>query len=55
VPAGDYDLVHRTNPNLYLRELRYENDAASVRIRLTLRNGVPSVRVLRRCNATPTC
>lgn len=55
VPAGDYDLVHRTNPNLYLHELRYENDAASVRIRLTLRDRVPSVRVLRRCNATPTC
>lgn len=55
VPAGDYDLVHRTNPNLYLRELRYENDAASVRIRLTLQSGVPSVRVLRSCYATPVC
>ena len=24
VPPGDYVLVHRANPNLYLRELRYE-------------------------------
>jgi hypothetical protein len=55
VPAGIYDLVHRTNPNLYLRELRYENDAASVRIRLRWRAGVPSVTVLRSCSATPTC
>jgi len=55
VSAGVYDLVHRTNPSLNLRELRYENDAASVRIKLSWRAGVPSVRVLRRCNATPTC
>ena len=36
VPAGVYDLVHRTNPNMTLHELRYENDAASVRLRLDL-------------------
>ena len=55
VPAGIYDLVHRTNPNLYLRELRYENDAASVRIRLSWRDGAPKVSVLRRCTASATC
>jgi len=55
IPTGVYDLVHRTNPNLYLRELRYENDAASVRIRLTWVGGSPHVRVLRSCPATAIC
>jgi len=55
VPAGVYDLTHRVNASMQLRELRYDNDAASVRIRLTWRRGVPRVRVLRSCSATPTC
>jgi hypothetical protein len=55
VPAGVYDLVHRANPNMALQELRYENNAASVRIRISWRKGVPSVRVLSRCAAAATC
>jgi hypothetical protein len=55
VPSGTYVLVHRVNANLGLRELRYENDAASVRIRLTWRLGVPSVSVLRSCGDGATC
>jgi hypothetical protein len=55
VPAGVYDLVHRVNGNLGLEELRYENDAASVRLRLTWRRGVPSVKVLRHCPGTAVC
>jgi hypothetical protein len=51
VPAGVYDLVHRTNSNLYLRELRYENDAASLRIRLSWVGRSPRVSVLRSCRA----
>ena len=31
VPAGIYDLTHRVNASMQLHELRYENDAASVR------------------------
>ena len=54
VPAGIYDVTHRVNASMQLRELRYENDAASVRIRLTWEQGVPHVRVLRTCQATPT-
>jgi Lysyl oxidase/WD40-like Beta Propeller Repeat len=54
VPTGVYDLVHRTNPNLYLHELRYENDVASVRVRLQWTGGSPSVNVLRSCRAA-TC
>ena len=38
-----------------LRELRYENDAASVRISLEWNDGVPRVTVLRRCPETATC
>ena len=55
VPAGVYDLVHRVNEGLGLHELRYENDAASVRIRLTWRGGVPRVTLLRSCQATSRC
>ena len=43
------------NLELRLHELRYDNDAASVRIRLTWRNGTPSVRVLRTCQASAGC
>jgi WD40-like Beta Propeller Repeat/Lysyl oxidase len=55
VPAAVYVLVHRTNPELTLRELRYENNAASVRVRLTRPNGVPRVRVLARCADSEWC
>jgi hypothetical protein len=55
VPAGTYVLTHRVNASMQLRELRYDNDAASVRIRLAWRAGQPAVRVLRRCPATATC
>ncbi len=55
VPTGTYDLTHRVNASMQLRELRYDNDAASVRVRLSWRDGHPSVRVLRSCPATPTC
>ena len=55
VPAGDYDLVHRVNSDLTLQELRYENDAASVRLRLSWREGKPHVVVLRRCQGTSVC
>ena len=55
VPTGTYVLMHRVNASMRLRELRYDNDAASVRIRLSWRGGYPSVHVLRRCPATATC
>ncbi len=55
VAAGTYDLTHRVNAGMELHELRYDNDAASVRMRLTWRNGYPKVRVLRRCPATASC
>ena len=55
VPTGTYVLLHRVNATMGLHELRYENNAASVRIRLTWRAGVPTVRVQRTCQSTPTC
>jgi hypothetical protein len=55
VPTGIYVLTHRMNSALQLRELRYDNHAASVRIRIAWRRGYPMVRVLRSCPATPTC
>ena len=55
VRTGIYILVHRTNPELNLRELRYENDASSVRVRLTRPGGVPRVQVLARCPDSEWC
>jgi dipeptidyl aminopeptidase/acylaminoacyl peptidase len=55
VPAGLYVLGHRANPELTLRELRYENNAASVLIRLTRPNGVPAAHVLARCPDSERC
>jgi hypothetical protein len=55
VPAGIYDLMHRVNASMQLHELRYDNNAASVRIRLTWVAGTPHVHVLRTCQSTATC
>jgi hypothetical protein len=51
VPAGVYDLVHRVNANMLLHELRYDNDVASVRVRLRWTAGIPRVALLRSCYA----
>lgn len=51
VPAGTYVLLHRASPNMLLRELRYDNDAASLLIRLAWRSGVPRVTVLKACDS----
>jgi Lysyl oxidase/WD40-like Beta Propeller Repeat len=58
VPAGEYVLVHRTNTRLLVHELRYTNNAASVRIRLSWPHGrtrAPAVRVLRVCPDSDRC
>jgi hypothetical protein len=58
VPAGVYELVHRANPRLLLRELRYENDGASLRIRISWPGGrahPPAIRILATCPATEFC
>jgi hypothetical protein len=52
---GVYVLVHRANPDEALEELDYSNNAASLRIRLTWRGGVPDVETLRRCPASDRC
>jgi lysyl oxidase/WD40 repeat protein len=56
VRAGVYVLVHRANPDGLLRERRYDNNAASVRIRIVRRrDSTPSVRVLRTCEGRERC
>ena len=58
IPAGNYVLVNRANPEALMRELRYENNAASLRIRLTWPHGtrrMPSVRVLAACPDSDRC
>jgi Lysyl oxidase len=58
VPPGQYVLVHRVNPQALIRELRYENNAASVRIRIAWPKGrsrAPNVRILRACANSDRC
>ena len=58
VPTGTYVLVHRANPNLLLRELRYENNAASLLIRLSWPRGRahrPAIALLAICPSTERC
>ncbi len=55
VPAGIYVLVHRANADLRLEEIDYTNNDASLRIRLTWHNGLPSVQTLRTCQGSADC
>lgn len=55
VPAGVYVLVHRANPDGLLEELDYENDAASLRVRVAWPDSGLRVDVLRTCPATERC
>jgi hypothetical protein len=47
---GRYWLVHIANEDFHLRELRYDDDAASVLIQLTWSGGTPHVATLRSCS-----
>jgi hypothetical protein len=55
LPRGRYTLVHRVNADRRLRELRYDNDAASLVFSLRWRRGLPDVRVLARCEDSADC
>jgi hypothetical protein len=55
VPAGEYVLVHRANPQGLLEELDHSNNEASLRVRLTWHDGAPRVRTLRVCQASARC
>jgi hypothetical protein len=52
LPAGTYWLVHQVNSDFHLRELRYDDDTASLLIRLSWPGGhgaAPRVTPLRSC------
>ncbi|HEY7207063.1 MAG TPA: lysyl oxidase family protein [Gaiellaceae bacterium] len=54
VPSGRYWLVHRVNEDFRLRERRYDNDTASLLVRITWPGGhgsPPRVEPLRACPA----
>jgi len=53
--AGRYVLVHRVNADGRLRELRHDNDAASLLLRLRWPRGVPYIRVLAVCPDSARC
>ncbi|HKB93076.1 MAG TPA: lysyl oxidase family protein [Gaiellaceae bacterium] len=49
VPSGLYWLVHQANADFHLREERYDNDTASLLVRIRWRAGTPAVTPLRAC------
>jgi Lysyl oxidase len=53
--AGRYVLVHRVNADHSLREVSYDNNAASDLLRLRWRNGVPRIEILAVCPTTARC
>jgi hypothetical protein len=58
VKAGTYLLIHRANRRYLFRELRYENNAASLLLRISWPNGrrrPPAVRILRTCPNSERC
>ena len=55
LPAGRYVLTHEANPTHRLRELRYDNNAASLLLSLHWVGGLPSVRVLASCDHSADC
>jgi hypothetical protein len=58
IPAGNYVLVHRANKSLLVHELRYENNAASLRIRLRWPHGrrsAPTFEIVRTCPDSDRC
>jgi hypothetical protein len=58
VESGLYVLVHRANPEGLMHELRYDNNTASVLIRLTVPPGpgaLPQVSILRTCQGSEYC
>jgi hypothetical protein len=55
LPSGRYVLVHRVNGARRLQELRYDNNASSLLLRLRWRDRRPWVRVLRACPETDRC
>jgi hypothetical protein len=52
IPAGQYLLVNRVNPFLRFRELRYDNNDATLAVRLSWAGGTPKLNVLRACRAS---
>ena len=49
VRAGLYWLVHQANADFHLREARYDNDTASLLVRIRWKSGTPTVTPVRSC------
>jgi hypothetical protein len=55
LPSGRYVLAHDVNPGHGLRELRYDNNGASLLLSLRWLRGMPYVRVLAACDRSVSC
>lgn len=55
VRDGRYVLVHRVNADRRLQETSYDNNAASLLLEVQRVDGVPSVRIIAKCEGTDRC
>jgi hypothetical protein len=53
--SGRYVLIHRVNVDRRLRELRYDNNAASLLLDLRWHEGQPWIQMLRSCPRSDAC
>jgi len=55
VPAGDYTVVHRVNPNHAIHESNYGNNVASAEVRISWSGNSASAQLLKSCPGTAVC
>jgi hypothetical protein len=55
VPAGDYTIVHRVNPNHAVHETNYGNNVASVEVHISWSGSSASAQLLKSCPGSAVC
>ena len=55
VPAGDYTVVHRVNPDHAVHETNYADNVASVEVRISWSGNSASAQLLKSCPGTAVC
>src|SRR5690242_7939258 len=55
VPAGDYTVVHRVNPDHAVHETNYGNNVASVEVHISWSGSSASANLLKSCPGTAVC
>jgi hypothetical protein len=55
VPAGNYTVVHRVNPDHAVHETNYGNNVASVEVQISWSGSSASAKLLKSCPGTAVC